>query len=503
LYDLVIHNACIVDGTGNPWYTADIGVKDGRIEAIGSLSGEAGERIEAAGRVLAPGFIDVHTHVDRNITKMPWCENYLRQGVTTVVGGNCGSSRWPVARHLAEVEQSAPAINYAMLVGHGTIRNRVMGGAARRRPTEAEMQQMVDLVRQGLTEGAIGMSAGLRYVPGYYAETSEVIELAKPVAGQRRPLSIHIRDEANLDGGLVEAVSEAVEIAAGSGVSVEISHLKCLGQKAWHMTGTILQVIEAAREKGLDVTFDQYPYIASSTSIAGALVPRWAQEGGGAAMRNRLRLDSTGEDREKIRSEMAAAIEERGGPESLVIAANAIDPQLNGLSLSTIGKEWGIAPVDVAIEMQLRGGATLISFNMCEADVERIMKHWAGMVASDGDLWSLGEGHPHPRSYGTFPRVLGTYVRRKKVLRLEEAIRKMTSFPARRLGLRDRGIIAEGFVADLVLFDPEQIADQATFEQPHAYCRGIDFVVVGGEIVLVGDELTGRRPGRVLRGEAR
>lgn len=495
-YDLVIKNARIVDGTGGPWRRGDVALKDGRISFIGKVdSALAGESIDACDRVLAPGFIDIHTHADREAVKLHLMENYLQQGVTTLLGGNCGFSMFPIAEHLKEMSDLPLTINYGLFVGHGSLREAAMG-LGMRPPSSLELIEMTRLAGQAMQDGAFGMSIGLYYAPGSFAELREVVTVAREIGKHGGIITIHLRDESNYNIGLVEAVNEAINIAREARVPVQISHLKCLGRPVWGKSQEILSIIADARAQGLDVAFDQYPYEASGTAITGAIIPRWAQDGGDDELAGRLRDP---EMRQRIRAEMLENIERRGGPASLVIALYPPDPKLNGKNLAEAGLVHGMEPVDAAIEMQIKGGASLVSFNMIDDDINTIMCHPTGMFVSDGSLVPYGEGVPHPRYYGTFPRVLGRYVREKQILSLEEAIRKMTSAPAGRVGLTDRGVIATGMVADLVLFDPETIADLSTFDAPHNYNSGIDLVIVNGKIAMNASGMTENRAGRVLR----
>ncbi len=494
-FDTIITGGKVIDGTENPWYYADVGINNGHITAIGNLEGAVATRcIDATGMVVAPGFIDIHTHADDDIFDLPLAENYIQQGVTTVVGGNCGGSLFPVKERLAELEKKNIGINFALLVGHGTIREEVMG-MVNRAPTAVELDKMKTLATEAMRSGAFGISTGLYYAPGFYAKTDEVIELAKVVAGYGGIYTTHIRDESDYNIGLGAAVKEAIEIGEKSRAPVQISHLKCLGKPVWGKANEILDLIAQARARGVDVTFDQYPYVASGTSLMGAIIPRWAQEGGQSELVKRLQDPNM---RVKIREEMSANIERRGGPHTLFIARCSSNPTIEGKNLKEIGETKGIAPVDAAIEIQIAGGADIVSFNMQEEDLELIMQSPYGMIGSDGSLVEFGEGVPHPRYYGTFPRVLGLYVREKGVLSLEEAVRKMTSAPANRLGLTDRGILREGMVADIVIFDPETVRDLATFEKPHRYPQGIVYVLLAGHVTVEMGKHTGVRAGQVL-----
>lgn len=491
-YDIIIRNAQIYDGTGNPWIHGSIAVRNGRIAAIGSLIAyKATQEFDAHGMVLCPGFIDMHTHADANISKNCSMEQYLRQGVTTIIGGNCGRSRYPTKAHLRYVNSLKKRINYGLLVGHATIREQVIG-SANRPPSDTELRTMRKLCAKSLSAGAYGLSFGLYYTPGRYAEEREMLALAEEVRKQHGVVAFHIRDESNYSIGLIESLKEALGVAEKTGARVHISHLKCLGKAVWGQAQKALSLLEQARLKGLDISFDQYPYTASSTSLRSALLPGWALEGGDELFGTMVKDENL---LTQLRNEVSQNIYRRGGASNLLIAAHTPDSNLNGKNLAEIAALRQKDPVDVAIDLQLAGGARLVSFNMLEADLKKIMGHPLGLVASDGNLVQAGPTVPHPRSYGTFARVLGKYVREEQTLSLTEAIRKMTAAPARRLGIIKRGILAEGFYADLVVFDPDRIADTATFADPHHFAVGVELVMVNGKIVLKDGKLTSNRPG--------
>ena len=503
-YDLLIKNGRVVDGTGAPWVRADVAVRGDAIVAVAPrIEAPARRTIDAAGRVVAPGFIDIHTHARRGIFEVPTADNYVRQGVTTLVEGQDGSSPLPLGAFLAKVAALRPAVNFASLVGHGSVREAAMGGEDRA-PSAAELARMQELVREAMREGAFGLSTGLFYVPGTFARTDEVIALAR-VAGERGGIHVsHVRDEA---AGVVTSVEETIAIGEEGRLPTQVTHHKLIGRASWGRSVETLRLLEEARRRGVDATIDQYPYTASSTSLAAALFPAWALEGGAEAVARRLASPAA---RARIREVVVDKIRnERGGgdPANIQVAACGFDPSLEGKSLAQILAGRGIAPTvesaaDLALEIVERGGASSVFHAIAEEDVERILASPLTMVASDGEIPVFGRGAPHPRSYGTFARVLGVYVREKHLLTLEEAVRKMTSFPAARLGLADRGLVRPGMKADLVLFDPATIRDRATFEKPHQYAEGVSLVVVNGDIVLDGDRLTAARPGRVLRGPA-
>lgn len=496
IHDIIIRNGRVVDGTGNPWFINDIAIDQGKIVALGNLKGvSATFEYNAHHKLVSPGFVDIHTHGDDGVTAFPLMENYLQQGVTSLFGGNCGYSRYPIDIHLQTVEKEALGINYGLFVGQGTIRQQAMG-ATMRDASDDELDEMCRLTAQAFEQGAWGISLGLYYAPGSYTNRKELIALAEVAARHRRLIVVHLRDESDYNVGLVASIKEVIELASVTGAAVHISHLKCLGSPVWGKAREILGLIENARQAGLDVTFDQYPYLASGTSITGALVPRWAQDGGSIALTQRLQDDVL---QKRIREEMADNIARRGGPQTLSISVFKSQPELERKTLAEVGVLWDKEPVDVAIDMQLDGGASLVSFNMAEDDVEIIMRHPLGMFASDGRITQLGHGVPHPRYYGTFPRVLGRYVRGKGVIALEEAIRKMTAAPARRVGLWHKGLIAPGMDADIVVFDEASILDKSTFDSPHKYNQGLHLVVVNGKVVFKEGEVTLERPGMVLR----
>jgi len=496
-YDIVIAGGRIVDGTGGPWYYGDVGIQNGRIVKIGDLKEvRAAKRVEAKGLVVSPGFIDIHTHTDEDIEKLPLARNYMQQGVTSIIGGNCGDSIYPIGEKLAGLERLGLGINFGLLVGQATIRKQVMA-MADRAPTSDELGRMKSLLAKAMEEGAVGLSTGLYYAPGSFCKTEEIIELARVTAQYGGIYTSHIRDESDYSIGLVAAVKEAIEIGEKGKIPVQISHLKALGKPVWGKSVEILDLIRQARTRGVDVTFDQYPYVASATSLVGATVPRWAQAGGKEKMEERFRDPSA---RERLRKDMLTSIDKRGGPEKLFIARFTPDPSLEGKHLAAIGKIKSKEPVDAAMDLILAGGldVSVVSFNMLDEDLTRIMLSPHGLVASDGSLAELGKGVPHPRYYGTFPRVLGKYVREEAILPLEEAVRKMTSAPANRLGLVDRGLIKEGMLADITLFNALTVKDKSTFDNPHQYPEGIDFVIVNGQVAVAKGEWTGLKAGKVL-----
>jgi N-acyl-D-amino-acid deacylase len=504
-YDLILRNGRVIDGTGSPWYRADLAIKGDSIVRIApSISEPAGRTIDVAGLVVAPGFIDIHTHARRGIFEVPTADNYVRQGVTTLVEGPDGSSPLPLRPFYDKLTARRFTPNFASFVGQGSIRSAVIG-EANRPATPDELEKMRQIVRQGMEDGAFGLSSGLFYVPGTFTPTAEVVELAR-VAGRMGGIYIsHMRDEAR---GVVDSVRETIAIGEQGGLPTQVTHHKVIGKMFWGRSVETLKLVDEARARGVDATIDSYPYTASSTSITAALLPAWAQEGGRSELLKRL---DNRETRERIKAESAGLIRnERGGgdPRNVVAASCQFDPSLAGKNLAEITTKRGL-PVTIenaaetAMWIVMEGGCQGIFHAIGEDDLQRILVHPATMIGSDGEVAIFGRNVPHPRSYGTFVRVLGRYVRELKVLSLETAVQKMSAFPAQRLGLSDRGVLKQGLKADIAVFDPARVADTATFEKPHSYAAGVSTVIVNGEIVFEKGAMTAVRPGRVLYGPAR
>ena len=500
-YDLIIRGGKVVDGSGNPWYHADIAIKNDRIAEIGQLSNHEAKRvIDAHGLVVAPGFIDPHTHALRGIFEVPNAESALLQGVTTLTEGNDGSSPYPIDRHYADIDNLRISPNWAVFVGQGTIRQRVIGFGLRK-ATPDEMERMKQMVRDAMEQGALGISTGLFYVPGSFTSTEEVIELSKVAAEYNGIYISHIREEA---AQLIDSIQETIRIGEEANIPVQITHHKVIGVENWGASIESLRLVDEARERGVDVTIDQYPYTASQTSI-NALIPQWAQAGGREEMLSRI---NSAETYSTIKNEVVAKIlYDRGGgdPKNVFISRNSWDPDMAGKNLAELAIDAGLEPTpenaaDVVFDIIRGGGATAVYHAIGPEDVDRIMQHPATAIGSDGPVGVFGEGAPHPRQYGTFARVLGLYVRERKILSLEEAIRKMSSQSARRLGIHDRGLITKGYFADIAIFDPDEIIDKATFENPHQYAIGTKFVLVNGTVVVENGQHTGARPGRILHG---
>jgi len=534
--DVAIINGRIVNGTGSPWFHGDIGIRNGRISRIGRLDhSKAATIIDAKGLVVCPGFIDAHSHTDMVLQFIPGTESTIRQGITTMVAGNCGFSLAPVSpayksllerslsqfipsgakidlpwntfeEYLKHEEETGKASNMAYLVGHGTVRTAVMG-YERRVPTVEELEEMKEHIAEAMEAGAVGLSSGLIYPPGMYAETQELVELAKTASRCGGIYTSHIRGEGET---LLQAVKEALRTGEEADIPVQISHHKAFGRASWGDTAKTLKMMEDARAQGVDVTCDQYPYEAGMTSLA-TLLPPWAHEGGLEKLLERLR---TPEDRVRITRDienglpgwMSHATE--CGWENIRVSSVGSEKNryLEGKNLVEIAKARGASDVVAALLdllLEERGQATMVIFCMDEDDIRRVMTNPHQMVGTDS--WSvsptgiMATGKPHPRFYGTYPRILGRYVRELEVLRLEDAVRRMTSFPAQRFGLHGRGILAPGYWADIVIFDPETIIDKATYENPHQYPEGIKYVLVNGEVVIRGEESTGVLAGKVHR----
>jgi N-acyl-D-amino-acid deacylase len=500
-YELVVRNGRVIDGTGNPAFFADVAVQQGRIVRVGRVDGRGAEEIDAAGLVVTPGFIDVHTHADE-VAEMPRAENFVRMGVTTVVAGNCGSSTLDFEKFFRDIEAQDVAVNVASLVGHGDVRRKAMGGSFNRPPSTEEMEQMKDLVDKAMKAGAVGLSTGLIYLPGTFAKTEEIVELAKVVARYDGIYASHMRHE---DARILKAIEEVVRIAREAKVRAEISHIKLGSPKAWGRATEVLNYIEQARAEGLDITQDQYAYTASSTSI-GQLVPDFALEGGRNRLKERLEDPAV---KIKVVAWMKENLISKGREDYAyaVISSCDQDPALNGLNIPQASKRLRGADslddqIETVLQIQANGGASGVFHGMNEEDLKTFMRHPNTMVACDSGLRKFGEGVPHPRGYGNNARVLAKYVRDEHVLRLEDAIRKMTSLPAGAFQLKNRGLLKEGNFADITVFDPGKVRDVSTFEDPHHYAEGFLYVIVNGVPVIERGQHTGAKAGRPLRHDA-
>jgi N-acyl-D-amino-acid deacylase len=495
-FDLVIRHGRIADGTGNPAFFADLAVKEGRIAALGKISGDARVEIDATGLTVAPGFIDVHTHAEE-LDELPLAENFLRMGVTTLVLGNCGSSALNVGEFFRRLEATNISPNVATLIGHGTVRGKAMGGSFMRPPTGEELDLMKSMVEQAMKDGAVGLSTGLIYLPGTFAKTEEIIELARVAARYDGIYASHMRSES---GEILNALEEVFRIARETDIRAEVSHIKLSGKANWGRTAKVIAAIERARSEGLDITQDQYVYTASSTGIS-QLVPEEYRAGG------RFTNNLADPDRKaRMISEMKANLKKGGRADYAyaVIASCKHDPSLNGLNIvEAARKKRGANSLDDQIELildlQANGGASGIFHGIDEDDLQQFLRHPNTMFASDSGVRKFQDGVPHPRGYGNNARVLARYVREERLLRLEDAIRRMTSLPASTFRLKHRGVVREGAWADLVVFDPATIQDRATFNDPHHYATGLAWVLVHGVPVVKADQHTGARPGKILR----
>lgn len=500
-YDLLISGGTVIDGTGEARYRADVAIRGDRVVAVSRtpIARTAARRvIVATGLIVAPGFIDLHAHLDP-ITTLPDAQSHVRQGVTLALGGPDGGGPSPFAAYADRVAGLPLGMNVAFLTGHNTIRRRVIG-TADRAPTAPELERMRAMVAQAMGEGAFGLSTGLRYVPGVYSNVDEVVALAEAAADSGGIYTSHLREEAM---GLLAGVGEALEIGRRARIPVVLTHHKVVGQAMWGKSTVTLAMVDSARRAGTDVMIDQYPYTASHTGL-DILMPPWSLAGGDSALRRRLADPVLNDSIE--RGVVDNLLNDRGGGDVKRVQFSRVawDSTLNGKTLYDLMMRQGIEPTlenaaPVVIDAVLKGGAGTIFHVLDDGDVRRIMAHPQTMIASDGRLNRLGDASPHPRAYGTFPRVLGQYVREAGVLTLEQAVRKMTAMPAARLGLGDRGCLREGCAADVTVFDADRVRDAATYQDPHHYPEGIPYVIVNGVPVVDSGTFTAQRPGKVLR----
>jgi N-acyl-D-amino-acid deacylase len=497
-FDVLIRHGRIVDGTGNPAYFADLGIKRGRISAIGKLDGKARTVIDATGLIVAPGFIDVHTHADE-VAERPLAENFLRMGVTTLVVGNCGGSTTNVGRFFREVERKHVSPNVATLIGHNTVREKAMGGSFDRPPTPAELARMKKHVDQAMRDGAVGLSTGLIYLPGVFSKSDEIVELAKAVTPYDGIYASHMRYE---DSQIYAALDEVFRVAREAGVRAEVSHIKLSGEKSWGQADKVLAYIEKQRAAGLDITQDQYAYTASSTTMR-QLIPDDAFDGGKAKFRA---LIADPAEKARLVARMKEKIHARGREDYAyaVVASYKHDKSLNGLNIVEAarrvrGSDSLEDQIEMILEIEKNGSASGVFHGMNEDDLQKFMQHPNTMIACDSGLREFGKDVPHPRGYGNNARVLGRYVRELKTLRLEDAIRKMTSLPANTFRFADRGLLRPGNWADVVVFDPDKVTDPAVYSDPHHYATGIPHVLVNGVVVIKNSEHTKAKPGMALR----
>ncbi len=498
-YDLVIRGGLIIDGSGRPAQRADVAVQDGRIAAIGKITSPGRAEIDAAGHAVAPGFIDVHTHSE-DIADLPVAENFLRMGVTTIVTGNCGGSTLNVAEFFATLTRTGVAVNVATLIGHNTVRLKIMGGSFARPPTAAELDQMRKLVDQAMRDGAVGLSTGLIYLPGTFARTDEIVALAKVASSHGGIYASHMRYE---DIRIREALDELTTVAREARIPAEVSHLKLSGPTAWGRAEEIIAYLDAARASGLQITHDQYAYTASSTGIGANLIEAEFREGG--AKRYRERLADPATKARMVAAMKKSIVEEKRGDYTFAVIANfKPDPRANGLTVPQAAKLFRGSDtlddqIETILEIEARGGAQGVFHGMSEDDLRKFLAQPFTMVASDAGPRKFGDAVPHPRGYGNNARVLSRYVREQKLIAIEEAVRKMTSLPAQTFQLKNRGELRPGFVADIVIFDPEKVTDPSTFSDPHHYAEGFTDIIVNGTPVIRAGQLTEARPGRPVR----
>jgi N-acyl-D-amino-acid deacylase len=524
MLDVIIRGGRVADGTGRALRRADVAIHDGTITQVGTIDGErARTTIDAKGLVVSPGFVDVHTHSDITILVNPKAESAVRQGVTTHVFPNCGMGLAPavgdalkdvrertkpfgidvdwrtVGDYYRRVENARPSVNVVPMVAQGTVRMAVMG-YSKDKPSRAQMAQMRAHVEEAMKSGARGMCSGLRYVPSGYASVDELVELAKVVNKYGGLYATHMRSEGD-NGDWFAAIDEALAIGRGSGVPVQISHMKALGSEAWGRSGKALSVVRSAKRSGVDVAVDQYPYAATSSTLF-VLFPQWSQEGGVSAFVERL-ADPVQE--EKIRTAFAKTLAMRGGAGRMTVSEYAPDHSIERKTLAEVARLRRASEFVTAVELlrESRGSVSMIYHTLEERDIERIFRQRFVMVASDGSAVApygklAADYYPHPRNYGCFPKVLGDFVRKRKLVKLEDAVRKMTSLPAARFGLEKRGLLRRGWRADVTVFDPKTVADRATFDRPREYPAGIAYVFVNGAMVIERGEHTGARPGKVL-----
>ena len=499
-YDVLIINGKIIDGTGNSWYYGDIGIKNGKIVSIGKFNNiTAPKVINAKGLTVAPGFIDVHGHIENGVFENPSAGNYIYDGVTTVITGNCGGSADDLKRFFWRLDSMKTSINVASLIGHNTVRRLAMG-LDNRLATLDEQKKMEELVAQAMKDGAVGLSTGLIYLPGMYSNTEEVIGLAKTAANYNGIYASHIRNEEN---EVTVAINEAINIGKQANIPVQVSHFKVAGPANWGRSKETLPMIDAARKEGYDVTIDQYPYAASSTNL-GTRLPDWAMAGGSDSLKKRINDPAIHKQIIKDILETQHKYKYKNFSYAYV-AYHSADTTLNGKNISEINKLKGRKSkikyeAETILDMMLAGGAQMVFHGMNEDDVRYFMKYPFNMIGADGGVVVYGKGMPHPRAYGTNARVLAKYVRDEKLVSLEEMIRRMTSLAAQKFQLKDRGLIKEGMAADIVVFDINEVTDKATFEQPHQFSAGFHYVLVNGQLTIENGKHTGIKSGATLKG---
>jgi N-acyl-D-amino-acid deacylase len=499
-YDILIRNGRVLDGSGNPWMAADIGIREGRIAAMGRLGNAPAARvIDAHGLTVSPGFIDAHSHASGGLSgTLNEGRQLLAQGLTTVMLNPDGGGPIDLRAQRAGFEQRGVGVNVTLYVPHGSIRREIIG-MEDRAPSSDELTKMTTLARNGMEAGGIGLSSGLYYAPGSYSKTEEVIALAKVVGEMGGVYESHIRDEADYNVGVVAAVQEVIRIADEGHLPGIVAHMKALGPASWGLSMALVERIAQARDRGVEVYADQYPYEASGTGIVGALIPRWAEVGGRLELIKRIE----GADRARLASDIRRNFERRGGPEKLVISFYRPNPSLEGQSLAQVSQAMNKPPEEAAMDLLVKGDASLVSFNMTESDIELIMRQTFTMTCTDGDLVPFGQGKPHPRGNGAFARKIHRYVNERGVIDLPFAVRSMTSLPASVFGLKDRGMLRVGAWADILVFAPAKVRDLATYLEPHQLSEGMEYVLVNGVIEKDDETWTGKLGGRVLTPDRR
>src|SRR6201991_4834259 len=498
-FDIILKNGKIIDGAGNPWFYGDVGITKDKIISIGDLSkSQAAKTIDASGLIIAPGFIDVHTHIEGGEKKTPTADNFIYDGVTTVITGNCGLSETNLRKYFKFIDSLRLSVNVGSLIGHNDVRRAILGEAAVT-PTPAQLIKMQNIVEQAMRDGAMGFSTGLIYTPGLYSKTDEVVALAKAAAKYNGIYTSHMRNESDK---IFDAINEAIDVGRQAKMRVEISHFK-VGLPNWNRSDEMIAMVEKARAEGLDVTVDQYPYTASSTTL-NVLLPDWLLDGGRDSVMKRLKNPVI---HQKVVDEMIKDMKRRGREhfDYAVVANCDGDNSFNGKNIMQInilkGRPSTIPDeIETILDIIKIGSATMVFHGMNEDDVENILKFPLTMVASDSGIREFGSGVPHPRGYGSNARVLGYYVREKHLIRLEDAVRKMTSLPAQKFHLTNRGLLQPGMFADIVIFDAGSVKDQSTFEHPHAYSTGFKYVLVNGNITVDNFKHIGTRKGVILHG---
>jgi N-acyl-D-amino-acid deacylase len=499
-YDVVIRNGRVLDGTATPWRQADVGIVGDRIVSVGYIPPSVAAElvIDAAGRYVTPGFIDAHSHAAEGLESAARAngESLLRQGITSVYINPDGGGPSDLTEQLETIKRNVPGVNVFPMIGHNAVREAVMG-LANRSPTSEELAQMQTLVRKAMEHDAFGLSSGPFYIPGKYSKISELVSMAQVATEFPGAFhTSHIRDESNYDVGVIDAVQELIEVSRQTGIVGVATHFKMLGPFVWGQSKPLVDIINAAREEGLSIWTDQYPYAASSTSLQAALVPGWAQEGGAEAVAERLQ---NSESLGLMRPQMVENLARRAGPKAILIANHTADRSLEGRYLDDIARERSQDPLDTAIDILIEGGAGIVSFNMNEEDLKRIMRQPWTMTSSDGGVPEFGVSNPHPRSYGAFTRKIHKYVVKDDVITLEHMVHTSSGLTASVLGGEDRGYILPGGFADVLVFDLGKVRDVANFENPHAFSQGMDYVLVNGRPAILKGKLVEERHGRVLR----